>query len=260
MDALNAFPVNLPPLTEQHQIADILGTWDEALEKLDALIAAKARRKQALMQQLLTGQRRLPEFTGKWKVHSFSAFLQESRIPVIKNDPSRRLTVCLHLNGVEARSVRSTESIDSTVYYERRAKQFIYGKQNIHKGAIGIIPTELDRYHSTQDVPAFDFTGECDPKWFYYLVARPNFYTELETRMKGTGSKRLAPNIFLELETATPSLPEQRAIAAILDTADAELRLLRQQRTALDQQKRGLMQQLLTGKVRVAAAIPTESA
>jgi type I restriction enzyme S subunit len=63
---LKQFPVPLPPLPEQQKIADILGTWDEALEKLDALIAAKARRKQALMQQLLTGHRRLPGFSKPW--------------------------------------------------------------------------------------------------------------------------------------------------------------------------------------------------
>jgi type I restriction enzyme S subunit len=249
-EALSKTPILLPPLPEQRKIADILTTWDEALTQLDALIEAQERRKKALMQQLLTGRRRLPGFSDKWKTRQFSDFLQESRIPVSKNDPSRRITVCLHLNGVEARSIR-TESLDSTVYYKRRAKQFIYGKQNIHKGAIGIIPASLDHYHSTQDVPAFDFTGNCDPTWFFYLVARPSFYAGLETRMKGTGSKRLAPSAFLELETTTPSLLEQRAIATILDTADKQLTLLRTQRNALDQQKRGLMQRLLTGKLRI---------
>jgi type I restriction enzyme, S subunit len=58
--SLKTVPIRRPPLPEQQKIADILGTWDEALEKLDALIAAKDRRKHALMQQLLTGKRRLP--------------------------------------------------------------------------------------------------------------------------------------------------------------------------------------------------------
>jgi len=61
------------------------------------------------------------------------------------------------------------------------------------------------------------------------------------------------PTVFLREKIRIPgNVKEQAAIAAILDTADAELRLLRQQRTALDQQKRGLMQQLLTGRIRVS--------
>ena len=249
---LKQFPVLLPPLPEQQKIADILGTWDEAREKLDALIAAKARRKQALMQQLLTGHRRLPGFSNKWKRRPFSEFLTESRVPVAQNDANHRLTVCLHLQGIQARDFRMSESTDATVYYERKAGQFIYGKQNIHKGALGIIPSHLDSFHSTQDVPAFDYKGECNPRWFFFLVSRPSYYSQLETQMRGTGSKRLAPDLFLELEAPTPSIDEQRAIAAVLDTADAELRLLRQHRAAFDLQKWGLMQQLLTGRFRVS--------
>jgi type I restriction enzyme S subunit len=68
----------------------------------------------------------------------------------------------------------------------------------------------------------------------------------------GAGRNRvLSKNAFLAIELSVPSASHQEAIGEILDTADAELRLLRQQRTALDQQKRGLMQQLLTGRVRV---------
>jgi type I restriction enzyme S subunit len=250
-DKIGEVEVCLPTLPEQQKIADILGTWDEALEKLNALIAAKERRKQALMQQLLSGQRRLPRFKDKWKPRRFSEILMESRVSVTKNDPTRRITVCLHLNGVEARAIRTTGSADATIYYERRAGQFIYGKQNIHKGALGLVPESLDRYHSTQDVPSFDFKAGYDRRWFYHLVARPQFYEQLEPLMKGTGSKRLAPEIFLDLEARTPAPDEQAAIADVLDAADAELRLLRQQRAALDQQKRGLMQQLLTGRIRV---------
>jgi type I restriction enzyme S subunit len=60
--------------------------------------------------------------------------------------------------------------------------------------------------------------------------------------------------VFLKLRLKAPDATEQRAIAAVLETADTELRLLRQQRNTLDQQRRWLMQQLLTGKLRVKAA------
>lgn len=80
MAALESFPVNLPPLREQRKITDILGTWDEALQKLDALIAAKDRRKEALMQQLLTGQHRLQGFSKRWKRVKLSEVAEECSI------------------------------------------------------------------------------------------------------------------------------------------------------------------------------------
>lgn len=64
---LEKMPVLLPPLPEQEKIAAILSTWDKAISTTDALLANSRQQKKALMQQLLTGKRRLPGFTGEWK-------------------------------------------------------------------------------------------------------------------------------------------------------------------------------------------------
>lgn len=250
---LKQFPVLLPPLPEQQKIADILGTWDKALEKLDALIAAKARRKQALMQQLLTGQRRIPGFSKPWAQTTFGQFLTESRIEGSDGLTAQKITVKLYGRGVLAKQDRMVGS-SNTKYFIRRAGQLIYSKLDFLNGAFGIIPPELHGYESTLDLPAFDVKPNANARWLLAYLVRPEFYKkQVGAAAGGRIARRVNPPEFLKLRLKAPEIAEQRAIAAVLDTADTELRLLRQQREALDQQKRGLMQLLLTGKVRIAA-------
>ncbi|MDN8740450.1 restriction endonuclease subunit S, partial [Staphylococcus aureus] len=70
---------------------------------------------------------------------------------------------------------------------------FIYGKQNIFRGSIGIVPDELDGYLSSQDLPAFDVADSYNVNFLYDYFARPEFYIELESLAVGTGSKRVHP-------------------------------------------------------------------
>jgi len=241
----------LPPLPEQKKIAAILSTWDRAIEGTEKLLANSQQQKKALMQQLLTGKKRLLGFTGEWKSLKLKTFLQESMIPSPQPDPKKRITVRLSLKGVEKREVRGTESIDATNYFTRKAGQFIYGKQNIHKGAFGIIPKTLDGFETSQDIPCFDFLPDRCPAWLFYYLARENIHNTLETKMTGTGSKRLNQKTFLSLTCLAPPLPEQKAIAAVLTTADEEITTLESDLSRLRQEKKALMQQLLTGKRRV---------
>jgi len=246
--------IDVPPLPEQRKIADILGTWDEALEKLDALIAAVDRRKQALMQQLLTGQRRLPGFSKPWAQTTFGQFLTESRVEGSDGLTAQKITVKLYGRGVLAKQERLVGS-SNTKYLVRRAGQLIYSKLDFLNGAFGIIPPELDGYESTLDLPSFDVKRSADARWLLAYLVRPEFYErQVGAAAGGRIARRINPPEFLKLRLKAPEFSEQRAIVEVLDAADAELRLLRQQRAALDQQKRGLMQQLLTGQKRV---IPT---
>jgi type I restriction enzyme S subunit len=253
---LNDVVIPLPPLSEQKKIAQILSTWDKAITTTEQLIANSQQQKKALMQQLLTGKKRLLDdngvrFSGEWKLAEIGEFLSESRISSPNNDPSKRLTVRLNLKGIEPREFRGTEAIDATAHFVRSAGQFIYGKQNIHKGAFGIIPNSLDGFETSQDLPAFDFSGKCDSTWFFHFMSQEHFFNSLEDKMSGTGSKRLNPKTFLKLKVLCPQLVEQQKIALVLSSADREIELLQSKLTALKQEKKALMQQLLTGKRRV---------
>ncbi|WP_199529035.1 restriction endonuclease subunit S [Pseudoalteromonas sp. bablab_jr010] len=248
--------IAVPPYTEQNKIAKILITWDKAITTTEQLIANSLQQKKALMQQLLTGKKRLLDkngvrFSGEWKVAEIGDFLKESRIPSKTNNPSKRLTVRLNLKGIEAREFRGTEAVESTAHFVRSAGQFIYGKQNIHKGAFGIIPKNLDAYETSQDLPAFDFTGSCESSWFYHYMTQGHFFTSLENKMSGTGSKRLNPKTFFKIKIRCPSIDEQQKIATVLSSADQEISSLQHKFDALKQEKKALMQQLLSGKRRV---------
>jgi type I restriction enzyme S subunit len=158
----------------------------------------------------------MSEYPSDWKLIPIREIITESRINPELDDPSKRISVKLHCEGVEKRSERATDQAGATRYYKRLAGQFIYGKQNLHKGAVGIVPEELDGFCSSQDIPAFDITPSVDPNWFLHLFRQRNFYESLENIATGTGSKRIQPSELGEKEIAVPPLPEQKKIAEIL--------------------------------------------
>lgn len=245
-------PVLLPPLPEQQKIADILGTWDEALEKLDALIAAKARRKQALMQQLLTGHRRLPGFSAPWaKSKLGDLFLNRTE----NNRLDLRLLSITADQGVVSRDTltkRDTSSEDKSKYLRIAPGDIGYNTMRMWQGVSAL--SAMEGIVS----PAYTIltpTPRIDGKFAAHFFKLPHTISLFHRHSQGLvdDTLNLKYPTFAKIEVTSPSdVTEQRAIAAVLDTADAALRLLRQQRTALDHQKRGLMQQLLTGKVRVS--------
>jgi type I restriction enzyme, S subunit len=237
----------LPPLPEQKAIAGLLSTWDAAIEKTEQLIKAKEKQFQWLLDELITK----PSKSGKWKEVEIGNLLRESRIPDTGNLVEKRLSVRLHLKGIEVRDTRGTEAEGATNYFIRRKGQFIYGKQNVFRGAIGIVPKELDGYSTTQDLPAFDFVGKVDPIWFLWFFSRPNFYEGLEKFATGSGSKRLHSEELFSIKINLPPLKEQVNVAQYLDFANRELNRLKQLAEQYKLQKRGLMQRLLTGQWRL---------
>jgi type I restriction enzyme S subunit len=246
--------VPLPPLPEQQKIADILGAWDEALEKLDALIAAKTRRKQALMQQLLTGHRRLPGFSKPWlKSKLGDLFLNRTE----NNRLDLRLLSITADQGVVSRDTltkRDTSSEDKSKYLRIAPGDIGYNTMRMWQGVSAL--STMEGIVS----PAYTIlspTPRIDGKFAAHFFKLPHTISLFHRHSQGLvdDTLNLKYPTFAKIEVSLPSdITEQRAIAAVLDTADAELRLLRQQRTALDHQKRGLMQQLLTGRIRVKAA------
>lgn len=254
LEDLRSLAIPLPPLPEQIRIAAILSTWDRAIETLESLIAAKDRRKQALMQQLLTGKKRLPGFGGKWQNTVFGDFLTESRLPGSHGASARKLTVRLYGRGISEKSeVRAGSS--NTRYYTRRSGQLIYSKLDFLNGAFAIIPSHLDGLESTLDLPAFNIAPTVNPRWILTYLTRPEFYENcVGFAAGGRKARRVNPNQFLNIHLKLPPLPEQNAIAAVLDTADRELALHRQHLATLRTQKRGMMQKLLTGEIRTLAS------
>lgn len=238
--------IPLPPLPEQQKIADILGSWDEALEKLDALIAAKDRRKQALTQQLLSGG----STKKKWSRVSLSEVAETCSIRNGEKLGRTRLYAVTKAEGmVPMRENVQGATINRCQIVER--SWFAYNPMRINIGSIARWEHD-DPVMVSPDYVVFK-TDETRLLSDYLNHVRRGIAWSDFVGAAGNGSVRV--RIWFEdlgcFKFPLPSIPEQRAISNVLDAADAELRLLRHQRAALDQQKRGLMQKLLTGRIRV---------
>lgn len=243
----------LPSLADQQKIAGILFSWDRAIDLTTRLIKAKRERNGGLMQLLLTERKRFPNFHQPWSVVKVSDCLSESRIQGSDGRTARKITVRLYGRGVVPKEERSPGS-EATKYFKRRAGQFIYSKLDFLNGAFGIIPSEMDGYESTLDLPCFDFKDTVLPQFFLYFVSRESFYSQFAgAAVGGRKARRIQVDEFLSAEIKVPELAEQRQIANCLAACDRELSLLHRKLTLLKQQKLGLMQQLITGRVRVPA-------
>lgn len=146
-----------------------------------------------------------------WGKVKLGQLLKESRIESNDPDTSRRIRVKLNVGGIEKRP-DTNDKEGATKYFTRKKGQFIYGRQNLHKGAFGIIPDELDGFESSADIPAFDVDDTCYPEWIFYFFKQGNFFLNLEALAKGVGSKRIHPEQLFELDIPLPSKEEQREI------------------------------------------------
>lgn len=147
-----------------------------------------------------------------------------------KADIREILTVRLHGKGV-CKSNADNLQLGATQYYRRRVGQLIYGKQNFHNGAIGIVPSELDGGITSKDIPSFDVNHNvCNSLYLMYQLLSPKFYKPAEALTTGTGSKRLKEENFLQLRIVLPPKDEQDKVASLInklsDIIDAENRKL----------------------------------
>lgn len=187
-----------------------------------------------------------------WKRVKLGGILTESRIVSEKPDANKRLTVRLHTQGIEKRPFTKGKK-GATKYFVRSAGQFIYGRQNLHKGAFGIIPEEFDGYESSADIPAFDVDESCLPEWIYYFFKKGNFYLKLESIAKGVGSKRINPSQIFSLDILIPSIEEQKKLLAKVNNftkkyeqADNEFK---KQIEYIKQLKQSISSDAVTGKL-----------
>lgn len=243
--------VFVPSLEEQKRIGKFLSCSDRSIDLAEGLIAAKQELRAWLMQQLVTGKRRLPGFTKLWRSVQLGEFMAESRLPGSNGKIAKKITVKLYGLGVLEKSDKR-EGSTNTNYYVRKSGQFIYSKLDFLNGAFGLVPPELDGFESTLDLPCFDIGDGLNAEFLLYLVGREAFYSRfLSSAMGGRKARRVAPSEFLTIQVRLPSVHEQAAIVSAIKSADRECQLLTYWLDAHRDQKKGLMQQLLTGKRRV---------
>lgn len=245
----------VPPIEEQRKITEILDMWDEAIEKQSRLIEKLALRKRALMQRLLTGRTRLPGFITPWQKVKLGEICEEF---VLRNTDDNNYIVlsCTKYNGLVSSLDYFGKQIfsDNLRTYKVVPKyHFAYATNHIEEGSIG--------YQGSYDYalisPMYTVFKADDTKvdnyFLYTLLKTPLMIYNYQSRIEGSIDRRggLRWDAFAGIIIKLPSLPEQKAIAEVLTTADDEIATRRQKLDALRQQKRGLMQRLLTGKTRI---------
>lgn len=242
--------IKLPPIAEQQKIAEILSAQDRVIELTIKLLEEKKRLKKYLCQVLLSETLRLPGFSDKWKKHPMGDFLRESRLLGSNGRIAQKLTVKLWGKGVIEKK-ENREGSENTTYYRRLKGQFIYSKLDFLNGAFGIIPDKLDGYESTLDLPAFDIQG-INSEFLLLYVNNDAFYKkEGVIANGGRKAKRISPCDFLSFRIKCPSLREQWAIVDVFTCINKEIVLCEKTIEQENLKKKALMQQLLTGKIRV---------
>lgn len=249
---LKEYPVLLPSLQEQKAIVKVVKKWDRSIDLTERLIAAKQERRTWLMQQLLTGKRRLPGFDGEWKaVHLDDIFTNRTEI----NFTDLPLIAITGNGGVVSREDlvrRDTSSEDKSKYLRICPGDIGYNTMRMWQGVCGL--SQLEGIVSpayTIVTPKADIDGEFMALLFKSLPVIHLFHRHSQGLVDDT--LNLKWRHFAQIKITIPEKDEQQAIASVFRTADRELDRLRTQLDALREQKKGLMQQLLTGKIRVKA-------
>ncbi|MDP2521411.1 restriction endonuclease subunit S [Neptunomonas phycophila] len=233
--------LNLPPLPEQKKIAQILSTWDEAITTTEQLLANSQQQKKALMQQLLTGKKRLLDtngvrFSGEWRERLLG------NISKITTGSSNRQDS--HMNGAYTFFDRSEDIRTSDTYLFDCEAVIVPGEGQdfIPKYFVG----KFDLHQRTYAIMDFP---ECHGKFLFYAIHY--FRSHFLTQAVGSTVKSLRLPMFQKMKLRLPIVEEQQKIATVLSCADKEITALQQKLDALKQEKKALMQQLLTGKRQV---------
>jgi restriction endonuclease S subunit len=145
------------------------------------------------------------------------------------------------------------ETEGATRYFQRKTGQFIYGKQNLHKGAFGVIPRELNGFESSSDLPAFDVADGLRPEWLAYFLKQGNFYKSLVAIAKGAATKRIQPEALFAVELPVPIKEVQDEIIkrmdrCVLEHSRMEHEIAHQQ-SLLAKLKQAILQEAIQGKL-----------
>ncbi|HCG8252793.1 TPA: restriction endonuclease subunit S [Vibrio parahaemolyticus] len=265
LGSLRKVVLPIPPLPEQRKIAKILSTWDKAIATTEKLIDTSKQQKKALMQQLLTGKKRLvnPEtgkaFEGEWEevrlseiakvsiglVTTMTKHYVESGVPLIRN------------SDIKQNEIRKEKMIylsESFASESEHRKLKINDVVTVHTGEVGVssvIGADMAGslgFATLNSRPDLNKVLPIYLSWYFNSERFINWCVSVST---GDGRQNLNLKDFAKAIVLLPELAEQQKIASVLTAADKEIKVLEAKLANFKQEKKALMQQLLTGKRRV---------
>ncbi|HCL6184540.1 MULTISPECIES: restriction endonuclease subunit S [Proteus] len=255
-DVLN-IKIDIPPLPEQRKIAKILSTWDKAISTTERLIDNSKQQKKALMQQLLTGKKRLLDDSGKpFEGEWIEYYVKDFGLVVTGNTPSKSDEANY---GTEF-SWATAEDFKGKYVSNTNIKLSSHGVKSarlVPKGSvlvtciasIGKNAIANEELATNQQINAVKVNKKHCNEFLYYQIE--NNRHKLIAWAGTTAVPILNKSSFEKIKLKAPSIIEQRKIASVLSNSDKEIEVLQQQLADLKQEKKALMQQLLTGKRRV---------
>ncbi len=257
-DLLSIEPVLVPPLPEQRRIAEILGSWDRTIEMKQNLVAAKITRLRSLRHQILTGNKRFPEFKGKWKAVRLDDLLVETERYVTweDNDIYNLVSVRRRSGGLFQRGSLRGKEIKTKVMKTIHEGDFLIARMQAVHGATAVVQSTHHGMHVSDSYNTLRARNQenLDINFLGWLSTMPQFYRLVLMSSHGVVIEKMTFDLsdFLKRYiTIPPTRVEQTRIATFLKACQREIVLLTTQLEALKQQKRGMMQKLLTGEVRV---------
>lgn len=254
---LKRVKIAVPPLAEQRKIAEVLGVWDEAIEKQARLIEKLALRKRALMQRLLSAKLRLPGFSEPWQKVNYSDMLKEVRRTLTwdENELYDLISVRRRSGGVFHRESLYGHEIKTKTLRPALEGDFLISKMQIVHGASGVVPKQLSGMKISGSYIALIAKDpkELNINYFNLWSQMPLFYHQTFVSSYGVHIEKMTFDLdaFMSLSMNLPPIEEQDRIVEIILTATNEIELAKEKLEYLRRQKRGLMQQLLTGKKRI---------
>ncbi|MGX9742244.1 restriction endonuclease subunit S [Pseudocitrobacter corydidari] len=265
LSTLRSMLILVPPVIEQKKIAKILSTWDKAISVTEKLLTNSQQQKKALMQQLLTGKKRLLDengtrFSETWKLYTLSKLFQ--RVTTKNNGKSNNVVTISGQHGLIKQEDFFKKTVASDTldgYFLLKKGQFAYNKSYSNGYPMGAIK-RLNRYSEgvvTTLYICFELTTpkiSCGDYWEHYFESGllNNSLSQIAHEGgRAHGLLNVKHSDFFSLKVAVPGFEEQQKIASVLSAADTEISTLEKKLACLKDEKKALMQQLLTGKRRV---------
>ena len=265
---INKIKINLPPLPEQRKIAKILSTWDKAIITTERLIDNGKQQKKALMQQLLTGKKRLLDdsgkpFEGEWQRKLFKEVLRLDRgsspRPIVN-------FITEDSDGVNWIKIGDTKN-DTSYITSTKERISLEGAKKSRKVSVGEVIVsnsmsygkpyilKIDGYIHDGWFVLRDYQEHIDSTFLIQLLSSEFVQAQYKRLAAGGVVTNISSELVYAVKVNLPQISEQRKIAAVLSNADKEIVLFEKQLADLKQEKKALMQQLLTGKRRVKPEI-----
>ena len=249
VEKLVRYKLSVPTLKEQNKIADILSLWDTAIAKQTALIEQLTLRKRGLMQQLLTGKKRLKGFEGG-NFHRLGNYISEC---TRRNAGCNRVLSVTNTRGFilqEEQFDKIVASNDTSNYKVVRRGEFAYNPSRVNVGSLAML-NEYDEGILSPMYIVFKANENIDKNYLLQCLQSYWFRGHIPAYTQGSVRDSLSFDGLCSMKFYIPTPQEQKAISAILEYADKEIELANEKLARLQEEKRGLMQVLLTGKRRV---------